>query len=124
MMKDRILQIRRILGLTQKEFGLNLGCSRDKIANIELGRVVPDDVFIRHICVVYKVNELWMKTGEGEIWEKSSDSVRHKFEAYENAPSNVKCLIDSILSMPDEEQKNLDAFLTKLAALIQERSGQ
>jgi transcriptional regulator with XRE-family HTH domain len=117
-MKNRIKQVRRILGLTQKEFGLNLGCSRDKIANIELGRVIPDDLFIKHICVVYKISESWMMTGDGEMWDRTGTGGNHMAEAYENLSPTLRCLIDVILRMPERDKVALEAFLLDLSASI------
>lgn len=123
-MKNRIIQVRRILGLTQKEFGLNLGCSRDKISNIELGRVIPDDVFIKHICVVYKVSESWMKSGEGEMWDRAGDGGGHMAEAYESLSPILRCLVDAILRMPERDKVALEAFLLDLSASIHDRLKQ
>lgn len=122
-MRNRIIQVRRVLGLTQKEFGLNLGCSRDKISNIELGRVVPDDVFINHICVVYKVSDHWMKTGEGEMWSKTTSDSRHISESYEQLSPSLKCVVDAILRMPEKDRPVLEAFLAELAAALHDHAG-
>ena len=118
-MKDRIAQVRRLLGLTQKEFGFNLGCSRDKIANIELGRVVPDDVFVKHICVVYNVSETWIRYGAGEMWSLSAeDSVRTQADDYASLPPFSRLLVDWVLNLPEEDQKQLDRLLSSLLPLL------
>lgn len=118
-MKDRIAQVRRLLGLTQKEFGFNLGCSRDKIANIELGRVVPDDVFVKHICVVYNVSETWIRYGTGEMWSLSAEeSIRTQADAYASLPPLSRLLVDWVLNLPEEDQKQLDRLLSSLLPLL------
>ena len=45
-MNSRILQVRKYLNLSQKEFGNSLGVSRDVIANYENGRVIPPNSII------------------------------------------------------------------------------
>ena len=67
-MYDRIKAVREAYRLTQREFGERLGVSRDVISNLEYERVQPKDVFIRHICEMYNVNEQWLKTGNGEMF--------------------------------------------------------
>ena len=67
-MYDRIKAVREACRLTQREFGERLGVSRDVISNLEYERVQPKDVFIRHICEMYNVNEQWLKTGNGEMF--------------------------------------------------------
>lgn len=113
-MKENIVLLRRTLGLTQKEFGFNLGCSRDKIANIELGRVTPDDVFIRHICTVFNVREDWLRNGTGDMWSDSSDSVHNFSESYSNLPERTRKMIDNILMMPSEDIEKLETVLGML----------
>lgn len=72
-MSDRIKAVREALGLSQREFGERLGVSRDVISNIEYNRVQPKDIFIRHICELYKVSEQWLKTGSGEMFDSSPE---------------------------------------------------
>lgn len=67
-MHDRIKLLRRTLNLSQKEFGEKVGVSRDVISNIEYNRVQPKDLLIKHICDLYNVNEQWMYTGEGPMF--------------------------------------------------------
>lgn len=57
---ERIKQIRKILNLSQTAFGKRLGVTRSVIANIESNKVVPKDVFIRHISDVFKIKEDWL----------------------------------------------------------------
>lgn len=67
-MRNRIKAVRESLKLSQRAFGEKLGLSRDVINNIELGRVQPKELFLNHMCRVYKVNECWLETGEGEMF--------------------------------------------------------
>ena len=56
--------------LSQREFGEKIGVSRDVISNIEYGRVQPKPLLIKHICDLYSVNEKWLMTGEGEMFNE------------------------------------------------------
>jgi len=46
MIVERIKKLRKILQLSQGEFGRQLGVSRDVITNLEYGRVQPKPVFL------------------------------------------------------------------------------
>ncbi len=70
-MSSRIKAVREALHLSQREFGEKLGVSRDVISNIEYGRVLPKDLFLHHMCQLYKINEHWIQTGEGEMFDGS-----------------------------------------------------
>lgn len=58
--------------MSQEKFAQILGVSRSNLANIELGRVEPTELFLKHLCAVFGVSETWLHTGEGEPFEKLS----------------------------------------------------
>lgn len=73
MVVERIKSVREALHLSQREFGEKLGVSRDVISNIEYGRVRPKRLLLQHLCQMYKVNEHWLETGEGEMFDEYSE---------------------------------------------------
>lgn len=77
----RIKAIREALHLSQREFGEKLGVSRDVISNIEYGRVQPKELLLRHMCQLYNVNENWLLTGEGEMFENNKQEYAKLEEA-------------------------------------------
>lgn len=66
MIGENIKKLRKMLGLSQAEFGERLGVSRDVIGNIEYGRVTPKEVFLNHLCEVFNINKEWLLKGYGE----------------------------------------------------------
>ena len=82
-MINRIKAVREALKLSQREFGERLGVSRDVISNIEYERVQPKDLFLLHICQMYRVNEHWLKTGEGEMFDSDPEETGKFEEALE-----------------------------------------
>lgn len=75
-MNLRIKELRTHLGLTQQEFAGRLGIKRGAIANYELGRNEPIDAVISLICREFKVNEDWLRTGNGEMQDVLSEDER------------------------------------------------
>ncbi len=69
MIVEKIKQIRKTLCLSQGEFGVKLGVSRDVISNIENGRVEPKDVFLKHMCNIFNVDINWLLKDEGTMFE-------------------------------------------------------
>lgn len=67
-MKERIKAIRKELNLTQQEFANRMGVKRNPIAGCEAGRTEPSQSLISLICRTYNVNEVWLRTGEGEMF--------------------------------------------------------
>ncbi len=104
-MSNRIKAVREALKLSQREFGEKLGVSRDVISNIEYDRVQPKELLLRHICQQYKVNERWLKMGEGKMFNNDPEetskldealnvnkSLRPEFQDY--ALEQIKRLVD------------------------------
>lgn len=72
---ERIQEIRKHFGLSRRVFGEKLGVSESVIVNIEydrLRRPEQKEPIYKLICEKFDVNEHWLKTGEGEMFEKLS----------------------------------------------------
>lgn len=65
---DRLAQLRKEHGLTQAEFGDMFGLSRPAVASIETNRATPRQKLILAVCRKYGINEVWLRTGEGEMY--------------------------------------------------------
>ena len=76
---DRIKLLRTVLlkeknnkKYTQKEFSDILGLSENFIWQIEKGDRDPSDRTISDICREFGVNEVWLRTGEGEPFQEET----------------------------------------------------
>lgn len=67
-MKDRIKILRKSEGLSQTEFGERLGLVAATISGYEKGNREVSNAVIRAICREFRVNETWLRTGEGEMY--------------------------------------------------------
>ena len=67
-MKDRIKAVRKAEGLTQQAMADALSLKRNTVGAYEIGTIVPSDRTIADICRIYNVNEIWLRTGEGEMY--------------------------------------------------------
>lgn len=75
-MNNRIREVREHFKLTQTEFGERLGVSRDVIGNIEYNRLKnpkQKEPIIKLICSTFGVNELWLRSGEGEMFQAMTE---------------------------------------------------
>jgi transcriptional regulator with XRE-family HTH domain len=70
---QRLLEVRRSLGLSQKEFAEGLKVSRTYQAALEQQGFKINDRIISIICMVYGVNEEWLKTGKGDMFSEKKD---------------------------------------------------
>ena len=69
-LKERIRTLRKKLGLTQMEFAEKLGKSWRTIQDWEAGKRNIPEPELRLISQIFGVSYEWIKTGQGEIFEK------------------------------------------------------
>lgn len=67
-MNERISQVRKSAGLTQEKFASRIGLTRNFVWMIEKGERIPSDRTIADICREFNVSEVWLRTGEGEMF--------------------------------------------------------
>lgn len=75
-MNNRIVELRKTLGLTQTKFGEKINISQSQIGMIEKGSRTLTDRTIGDICREFNVNEYWLRDGEGPMFRpvKSVDN--------------------------------------------------
>lgn len=66
---SRIKEVRVVKDLTQQSFADRIGISRGALANYEVDRNEPIDAVIALICREFGIRELWLRTGEGEMFK-------------------------------------------------------
>jgi transcriptional regulator with XRE-family HTH domain len=67
---QRIVLLRHNLKMTQKEFAQKICISTSFQASIEIEQKKVLDRHIKLIVSAFGVNEAWLRTGEGEMFEK------------------------------------------------------
>lgn len=84
-MNKRLKEIRLFYKLSQEEFGKKIGVeSRGHISALESGKKNITDRIVKDICREFKINEQWLRTGEGNMFSDISDN-----EAYFNAATDL-----------------------------------
>lgn len=119
-MSERIKRLRKSLDLTQQEFADRIGIKRNTIANYESGRNEPVDSVISLICREYGVNEIWLRTGNGEMFNPDPatelDALKERYGL-----SQAECsLIDFFVNMNEKDRKTVLDFVVHAADAIRE----
>ena len=104
-MKKQLKELRQYLKKTQTDFGLLCGKSRDTISNYELGRVAPDESFIKLICMKFNVNENWLRTGQGDMFIETMDSMIENLAQKYNLNENDIDIIKNYIQLSEEDRK-------------------
>jgi transcriptional regulator with XRE-family HTH domain len=72
-LNERLIELRKTLGLTQKEFADKIGIARTTLTGFELGKNIPTERTLISIVSVFGVNIEWLKTGEGDMFFSNSN---------------------------------------------------
>lgn len=117
-MKDRIKAIRKDQQMNQSEFANDLGIPLSNIQSYETGRRAPSEASIKLICSKYKVNEEWLRTGNGEMKQPRSDNeIIAKFvnDVMKSRSDDFrKRLINALSQLDEQEWKVLEELAKKM----------
>lgn len=117
-MNNRIIQIRKKLGLTQDEFAKQLDLSRNFIWMIEKGDRIPSERTLNDICEKFNVDPVWLRTGVGDdpfLPVSREDRITQVLsKAISGSSTSRDRLIRALARLPDDafpliEQYILDA---------------
>ena len=70
---ERLKELRKYKNMTQQEFADKLKIKRPTIANYEADRVEPSSAVIAGICREYGVNEPWLRSGDGDMFQAMNE---------------------------------------------------
>ena len=73
----RLTSIRKSLTpkMTQTDFAASLSLTRAAYSMYEIDKAVPPPATIKLICMTYHINQHWLETGEGEMYDMDSDNT-------------------------------------------------
>ena len=74
-MNKRIKELRKELKLTQQAFADALNISKSTVEAYEYRNVTVTDRTIQDICRIYHVNEDWLRTGEGSMFQERTREI-------------------------------------------------
>jgi len=117
---ERIKQLRKSLGLTQQEFADRINMKQNSIANYEIGRNDPIDAVLSLICREYRVNEAWLRAGEGEMFAPAKDSLLDQLAEQYRLSDTGRRVLEVYISMSDSQRDVLDLFVRRLSDVPQE----
>ena len=121
MIGERIKQLRKKLGMTQEKFADRIGLKRNSVALIELGRETSDQTIFA-ICREFRVNEEWLRTGAGEMFVPSPETVVEQLaEEYHLCPE-AKAMVEKFIQLDPESQLAVFEYMCAVVDEIREQA--
>lgn len=119
-MKERLKKLRKKLGLSQEEFGRQIGIGKTAVSKLETGENSPSEQTIMLICKEFNINEVWLRTGEGgedSMYSKVSEDDRFslnlgKLSMTEN--DFIRSIINTLAETEPEKLKIIEEFIKSL----------
>ncbi len=115
---ERVKEIRKYFQLTLEKFGEKLGVGKTAISNIENGNRNLTEQMLRSICREFNVNEGWLRTGEGEMFEQLTEQQKIlKYTAFllKDKDSAVANAIQNLIVTYEQLDDTSKAVLEKIA---------
>ena len=121
MIGERIKEVRKALGMNQTDFAARLGSVQNTITGYETGRRVPSNQVIASICREFRVSEDWLRTGAGEMFIPSPETVVDKLaEDYRLCPE-AKAMVAQFITLDPAAQL---AVFDYMCAVVDEIRGK
>lgn len=98
----RIRELRKTLEMTQNDFAIRIGLTQNTITKYETGLRSPSNQIVISICREFNVNEDWLRTGNGDMFNPMSED------------EELDLYIGRISGSEDKFKKNLLKVLCKL----------
>lgn len=115
-MNERIKKLRKVLDLTQQEFGERLGIKRNTIATYESGRNEPIDAVVSLICKEFNVNEEWLRDGTGEMFKAAPSTALDALAEEYNYSHRDYVIVEKFSNLSRKDRDVILNFITEVAA--------
>lgn len=119
-MDERIKELRKALGLTQKEFGDRIGVKRNTITTYEMGRNEPIPSVISLICKEFNVNEDWLRFGTGEMFLEKNGTLDALAEEYNLSEADL-VLVERFLKLDKIQRDAVIKYMQQIADFFIEK---
>ncbi len=114
---NRLKIARKALNLSQKSFAAGLGIGVSSLGMMETGKRAIKERHINNICTTYNINEHWLRTGEGDMFNKPLDLFQNLKSKYNLSTADM----DIIINYLEMDRKDRDVIVTVLKKLLIKR---
>lgn len=110
-MNNRIKELRKTIGLSQKDFGEKIGISDPAVSKIEKGTNIPSEQTIKSICREFNVNYAWLMEGIGDMFSDLPETLIDEVAEEYELDDLDKLLVKRYMQLPPEKRKVIKEYL-------------
>lgn len=112
---DRMKEVRIAMDLSQERFGQPLGLTKTSVSSIENNLRVVSERTILLLHASWKVNENWLRTGDGEMFDLGGDDFISELGEKYNLNAFQQNLVRIVYDMPPAYQEMIQTLARRLA---------
>lgn len=116
--KDRLAQVISESGCNKTKFAERLNISQAFLSQMCSGIRSPSDRTISDICKEFSVNEVWIRTGEGEPFQEETRQeqiMRFATQTVKGSDEFRKAFVSMLAKMDADDWETLAKLFDKLA---------
>ena len=113
-MNVRVKELRAALSLTSEAFGARLGVTKAAISKIENGSRSVTDQMVLSICREFNVNEVWLRTGQGEMFQQNSQSIIDRMADEYSLSQRERAVISAFLELSANDRAAVMRYVDNL----------
>lgn len=117
---ERVKHFRKdVLHISQTEFAVSLGMKQTGVSYMERDGSTVTDQTIKAICLLYNVNEEWLRTGSGEMYIQSDAFSLDDFVKSKGATGLELEIIKTYFELdPEIRRTAVEFFKRRLVAAV------
>lgn len=103
LIHERIRQVRTAVGLSQAKFAERMAISSSYLAEIELNNKAASERIIRLLVSEFNVSDIWLREGEGDMFNVGMDAQLSKITSLFNSLSQQfkGCAVNQLEELAD-----------------------
>ena len=110
-MNNRLKELRKALGLSQKAFAEKLGITDSGLSNLESGKRNLTEQMVISICREFNVNRAWLVEGVGDVFTNIPETVLDELALQYDLSDEERQLVSDFCSLPKDQRRALMGFL-------------
>jgi len=117
-LNERVIQIRKINSLSQEKFGEKLGITGAAVSRLESGNRQLTEPIIKLLCSTFNINEIWLRTGEGDIFNRIDTDVLAEVAKEFGLDEVDKKIILEYMLLTDEQKEVIKSMCKNISTIF------